>query len=177
MCLIAGKSTGGFKGGRPPYSFFFNHSLNDNRRGNDSLSFWLFAPHDVIDIRDREAMLFDAPLPRIVKPFDTIGRKYQVQIERAVSELNEILTPANLLLFFFGEPEANLHQGTNQIPAVGGLLLHIEIDILSGVRKPQQYGPRLAKEQVLYAVMLADTAKLLCVLEFKDRHARSQVRL
>src|ERR1017187_9394639 len=25
--------------------------------------------------------------------------------------------------------------------------------------------------------MLADTAKLLCVLEFKDRHARSQVRM
>jgi hypothetical protein len=49
-------------------------------------------------------MFLDAPLPRIVKPFDAIGRKNQVQIERAVSELNEILTPANLLLFLRGEP-------------------------------------------------------------------------
>src|ERR1017187_1151413 len=144
MCLVAGKSTGGFKGGRPPYWFFFNHSLNDNRRGNDSLSFW---------------------------------RKDQVQIERAVSELNEILAPTDLLLFFFGEPEAKLHQSANQLPAVGGLLLHIKTDILSSVRKPQQYGPGLAEEQVPYAVMLAGAAKLLRVLEFKDRHARSQVRL
>ena len=47
-------------------------------------------------------MLLDAPLPRIVKPFDAIGRKDQVHIKRAVSELNEILTLANLLLLFFG---------------------------------------------------------------------------
>src|ERR1022692_4700621 len=62
MCLVAGKSTGGFKGGRPPYWFFFNHSLNDNRRGNDSLSFrewfkggrspyWFFFNHSLNDNR------------------------------------------------------------------------------------------------------------------------------
>jgi hypothetical protein len=39
--------------------------------------------------------------------------------------------------------------------------------------KPQQYGPGLPEEQVLDAVMLADAAKLLRVLEFKDGHVRS----
>jgi len=43
----------------------------------------LFAPYNVIDVRNREAVFFDAPLPRIVKPFNTIWRKDQVQIEWA----------------------------------------------------------------------------------------------
>jgi hypothetical protein len=61
----------------------------------------------------------------------------------------------------------------SRFPAVDSFLLHIKVDILSGIRIPQQYGPGLPEEQVLDAMMLADAAKLLRVLEFKDGHVRS----
>jgi hypothetical protein len=52
-------------------------------------------------------VLLDAPLPRIVKPLDTVGRKNQVQIERAISELDEDLTPPDLLLLLLGQPPSS----------------------------------------------------------------------
>ncbi len=52
-------------------------------------------------------MLLDAPLPRMDKPLDTLKRKNQVQIERAISELDEYLTPPDLLLLFLGQPPSS----------------------------------------------------------------------
>jgi len=92
-------------------------------------------------------MPLDATLPGIVKSFDAIRREDQVQIKRAVSELNEILAPPNLLLFLLSEAEAQFQEGADQFSAVRGLLLNIEIDILGGVRKPQQYGPDSPKNR------------------------------
>jgi len=109
--------------------------------------------------------------------FDAIRREDQVQIEGAVSELNEILALPNLLLFLLGQPETQFQKGANQFAAVRGLLLHIKTDILGGVRISQQDCPGSSEEQVLYAAILEDTAKLLSVLEFKDCHVRAYSRL
>ena len=89
----------------------------------------------------------DAPLPRMFESFDAIGREDQVQIEGAVSELNEILALPNLLLFPLGEPEIQFQKGANQFAAVRGLLLHIKIDILGGVRIPNRIAPDRPKNR------------------------------
>lgn len=80
--------------------------------------------------------------------------------------MDEVLTPADLLLFLFGELEAKLYQGIHQFHAVGGF--HVKI---------KRMAPEFAGKKVLDFVMAAGIAKFLRVHELKDRHAERQVRL
>ena len=88
---------------------------------------------NVVNMSNRKALRLHVPLPRVLKPLDSIGSKHQVQVERPVSKLNEVLSPANLVRLLIGETESEFGQGGRQLFAVGGALLHKHIDILGGV--------------------------------------------
>jgi len=63
----------------------------------------LFALNEGIDAGNGKAVFIDVPLPCIFKPLDAIGSENQVQVERTVSQLNEVFAPANLLLLLFSK--------------------------------------------------------------------------
>ena len=70
----------------------------------------MLAADDVVDVRYRHAILLHMSLPSVIKGFNAVWRKDQIQVKRAVTELYEILTQADLFLFPIGEPKTQLQQ-------------------------------------------------------------------
>ena len=57
---------------------------------------------------DRETFHNNASLPRVLEAFDAVRREDQVQIERPVLELNEILTSPDFGFLVLGESKAEV---------------------------------------------------------------------
>jgi len=61
-----------------------------------SLASRFFAGNDVVNVADRESLYYNMTAARVLKTFDPIRCKYQIQVERAVLQLYKILPSLNL---------------------------------------------------------------------------------
>ncbi len=68
------------------------------------------AGDDVVDRADHEALDFYPPRPSVGEALDPVRRVDQVEIERAVFQLDEILAPARLFPLLVGQVETQIHQ-------------------------------------------------------------------
>ena len=70
-----------------------------------------FAGNDIIDVAYGKTFDFYAPFPGISETFDAVGSEYQIQIEWAILELNEILPAPYFICFSIGQLETQVAQG------------------------------------------------------------------
>ena len=69
------------------------------------------AADDVVRMADREALHLDPAPPRVVERLDPVRREDEVEVERTVSELDEVLAAADLVRLRLRQVEAQLAQG------------------------------------------------------------------
>jgi hypothetical protein len=68
------------------------------------------AGDDVIRVTDWKAFHIDSPRPRVREAFDAVRGEHEIEIERARSDLNEILAALDLRRFRIGERERQIAQ-------------------------------------------------------------------
>jgi hypothetical protein len=73
-------------------------------------------------------------------------RKDQIQVERPVLQLHEVLAALDLLGLFLGQCEAELFQRGDEAAAVVRGLLDKQVGILRGVGEAEQDGAGLPEE-------------------------------
>jgi hypothetical protein len=129
------------------------------------------AGDDVIGMADRETFHFHMALPGIRELFEAVGRKNQIQVEGAVLELDEVLSPQDFRGFPVGEIKAKLPQRGDDSGSIGGGFLDVEVGVLSGIRVSQQDRAGFAEEQVTDPVPGEDIADLLRLTVFKRGHS------
>ena len=74
------------------------------------------AGDDVVRVANVETFHLDVPPPRILETLDAVRREYQVEIERAILELDKILAPLDLGDLLAGQREANLAKRRHDRP-------------------------------------------------------------
>ena len=121
-------------------------------------------------------MFFDSTSPCILKPFNAIRCKDQVHVERAIADLNEVLAAPNFVSILFGEREAQLLESTEEVLAVLSVLVHIESNVLCGIRITEQDCPGLSEEEIFHTMLRKYPAEFLRAFEFKGCHV-AQSRL
>src|SRR4051812_2218097 len=119
---------------------------------------------------DGEAFDFDAPPPGVRETLDAVRREDQVEVERPVLELYEILAAFDLCRLLVVEGETQLAQRGHDGPAVVGTLLHEEVGVLSGVGEAEQNGAGLADEEIARAMAGESVADLLSLPVLKRAH-------
>ena len=55
-----------------------------------------FTRDDVVDMADGETFDLDAPPPGVLETFNTVGSEHQVEVERSVLQLHEVLAAFDL---------------------------------------------------------------------------------
>jgi hypothetical protein len=95
-----------------------------------------FACNDIVDVTDGKAFDIDVPSPRIFKTFDAIGCEDQIEVERAVFELHEILAAPNFCRLFISQRKPQLPQSLDYGSTVCRGFFDKEIGILGGIWKP-----------------------------------------
>src|SRR5438128_10958723 len=108
--------------------------------------------------------------PRILEPFDTVRCKDNVEVERAVLELHEILAAQNLGRLLVRECKAQFAQGRHQGPTILESLFHKKIGILSRVGKSKKNRAGFADEQVSDPVLSEPVSNLQRLAVFKRGH-------
>ena len=68
------------------------------------------AGNDIIEMADGKTLDIDVALPGVFEALNAVRSKDQIEIEGAVFELNEILTPLNVPGLVVGEGEAEIAQ-------------------------------------------------------------------
>jgi len=63
-----------------------------------------------------EAFNIDVPRPGIVESLDPIWREHQIEIERAVAELDEVLAQLDLMALRLGEGKAEIAERRDDGP-------------------------------------------------------------
>src|SRR5215207_1241554 len=96
------------------------------------------AGNDVVRMANGESLDLYAPIPRMCKTLDSVGSEDQVHIERAVLQLHEVLAAFDFLRLNLGQREAELAKSMGHTPAVFIRLQREDVNVLRGVRKPQE---------------------------------------
>src|SRR5262245_59434528 len=91
------------------------------------------AGDDVVELADGEALDLYAPPPGVGEALDAVRREDEVEVERPVLELHEILAALDLSRLLVVEGETELAQGGDDGPAVVRALLDEEVGVLGGV--------------------------------------------
>jgi len=123
-----------------------------------------------VRMANREPLHLHSPLPGVFEAFDAVGREDEVEVERAVLELYEVLAPDDLLPLGRREVEPQLEEGGDQRRAVGRIPGDEDVRILCRVGEAEQDGARLAEEQVAHAVLRERIADLLGLAILKRGH-------
>ena len=95
-----------------------------------------------------------SPTPRVLEPFDAVWREDEVNVERAVLQLDEVFAAPDLGGLLGCQFKAQLLQGMDRGGPIAWRLLHVEVGVLCGVGKAVEDRSRLAQEQVGDAVPL-----------------------
>src|SRR5208282_5468506 len=106
------------------------------------------AGDDVVRMADRKPVHHHTVAPGILEPLDPIGRKDQVQIERAVFQLDKILSALDLAGFRFGEQEAQFAQSRRQSASVARRAVWEYVRVLRRVGKAKNDGARFSDEEI-----------------------------
>src|SRR5262249_40094753 len=128
------------------------------------------AGDDVVEVADGEPFHLDAPLPGVGEALDAVRREDEVEIERPVLELHEVLAALDLRGLLVGQFEAELAQGGDDRTAVLRALLHEEIRVLRGVGEAEEDGAGLADEEIPDALARERVADLLGLAVLKRAH-------
>src|SRR4051794_41151375 len=96
---------------------------------------------------DGKSFDIDVTRPGIVETFDSIRGEDQVEIKRAVLELNEILASDDLRRSIVGDLESQISQRGDDRGSVLGQFGNKQVCILSGVGEPEQDRPGFPDEQ------------------------------
>ncbi len=110
------------------------------------------------------------PLPCICKPVDPVGSENKIQIKRTVSELNEVLPLANLLLLWLRQRKPKLQQGSHHSATIFRFLFYVQVNVLGRIGVSQENRTGFTKKQVAYSVTLKDAANVFCILIFEGWH-------
>ena len=128
------------------------------------------ARDNVVDVANGKSLYFDVPLPSVFEPLDSIRGEHQVKVERAVLQLNEILSSRDLGGLAVGQGKAQVAQSRNQRATIGRHLLDEQVGILRGVRKAQENRTRFSDEQIPDAMAVETIADFLGLPIFKCGH-------
>lgn len=120
---------------------------------------------------DRKPLDVDPPTPSIVEALDAVRCEDQVEVERAVLELHEVLASRNLPGLLDIEREPQFSQRGDDCATVLGALLHEKIGVLGGVGEAEQNGARFADEEIPHVVMREDVADFLGLPVLKRAHS------
>lgn len=101
-----------------------------------------------------------ANLTGVLKSFDAVGREDEVEVKRAILELDEILAAFDFGGLRVGQGESEFPQRWHQGRAILRGLFDEQVGVLGGVRETKQDGAGLAEEKK------ADTAPLEAVPDF-----------
>jgi hypothetical protein len=123
----------------------------------------LLARDDVTKVGDGEDVFLNVSGLGFGKTFDPIWRKDQIEVERAVFELNKIFASDDFSPGVVVEHEAKLKQGFDHAFAIFGRLRGEYIDILSGARIAEQNGAAFADEEILNACVIERPGDFLCL--------------
>jgi len=118
---------------------------------------------------NHEARDLYVTLPGVFETFDTVRREHQIEVERAVLELHEILAALDLRLLRIGETKAQIAERGDDRAAVCRRRLYKHISILRGVGKAKKDRARLPYE-VSHAVAIKCVANLLSLSILKRGH-------
>src|SRR5262249_55721083 len=93
----------------------------------------------------------------------------EIEIERTVPELDEVLAPLDLRCLRVLQHEAELAERRDQGASVRDGFLDEDVGVLGGVREAVEDRARLADEQIPDAVAREGVADLLCLGVVKSR--------
>jgi len=140
-------------------------------RGSDSRSFARFVAALLRMMSSGwqtwKALDLDVPLPRVVEGFNAVGGEDEVQVERAVLGLHEILAALDISSLLIGEGKSELQECVDQSGAVLRGFLDEDVSVLGRVREAKKDRAGLAQEQVPYRVPGEGVAYLLSLGVFK----------
>ena len=120
---------------------------------------------------DRKPLDVHAAAPRVIEALDSVGREYQVEIERPVLELDKILPALDLGRLLVGEPEADFTKRGGQCAAILPRALDKEIRVLGRVGEAEENRAGFSDEQIAHAVALEGIPDLLRLAVFKRSHS------
>lgn len=107
-----------------------------------------------------EAFHIDVPRPRVVEALDSIGREHQIEVERSVADLDEVLAPLDFGGVRIGEGKGEIAERGDDRPAILWRLLQKEVRVLGGVGIPEQDRARFADEGIPDAAPGEDVSDL-----------------
>jgi len=128
------------------------------------------AGDDVVGVAHGEPLDVDTSGPCIREPLDAVRREDEVEVERTVLELDEVLSPEDLGRLGIGEGESQLADCGDQRRAVLGVAFDEQLGVLRRVWKPEEDGPRLADEEVPNAMTGESVADFLRLSVLKRGH-------
>src|SRR5205823_5729757 len=73
-----------------------------------------FTGDHIVNVADGKSLHFDTAHPGIFKSFDAIRREYQINIKRAILELDEVLSSLNVRDLRIAKRESEISKGANQ---------------------------------------------------------------
>src|SRR5688572_8530782 len=112
-------------------------------------------------------------LPRVLKLFDSVGRKDYIEIEWSVLELNKVFTARNLGCLRIRERKTEVTQAGDESLAVLRCLLDEEIGILGSIRKSEEDRPGFANEEIANAMGRESISNLQGLPVFKRAHSQA----
>ena len=95
---------------------------------------------------DGKTFYVDMTLPGVFEPFDSVRREDEVQVKRAVLELNKILSALDLIRLVVGQRESQFAERPDESTPVLRGPFHEEVHVLCGIRIPEQYCTGLSDE-------------------------------
>ena len=95
---------------------------------------------DVVDVTHRKTLHHDTALPCICEAFNAIRGEHQIDIERSVLQLHEVLAAANMdsLLVIDGESDLSERENDGRSVRIG--LFDEKVGVLGRVGKAEQDG-------------------------------------
>src|SRR5438105_11874218 len=115
----------------------------------------------------------DLSVPSVFKSLNAVGSENQIQVERPILELDEVLAPNDLSRLLLGQCETKLSQCVDERRAVLRITLNEDVGVLSRVWKTQQYRAGLPDEKIPHLVTGQCVPDFLRLSIFKFGHSRA----
>ena len=116
----------------------------------------------------------DAAGPGVAEPIDPVRGKDQIQVEGAILELNEVLSPFDFRGLLRGQAKSQIPKSGHERAAVRDRFLHVQICILRGIRKAEENRARLSDEQIPAPVARERLTHVRRLLVVKRGHSQAR---
>jgi hypothetical protein len=130
-----------------------------------------FAGDDVVYVTNWKAIDINMPPPGVGKSVDSVWRKDQIEIERAIFELDEILSTLDFRCLCVGQVETEVPQTGHQRVSVLRGLFYENIRVLSRIGESKKNSAGFPNEEIPTSVPRKDIPNFLRLTVFKRGHS------